>query len=148
MNTFYPSPRAAYNELLAAVFRDLGNPANRFLDPTGTSQLQNLQLFGTATLDGKTISTWAEVLPSGAVLLQDTLPCPGGYTQLADVDRSPRIAASPGGTGGTTLSDPPDTFTLVASGAGKKGAPGEAASSDHAHEMIAPFRAFVFCRRN
>ncbi len=144
LNTFYPSPRGVYNELLANVYRDLGDPANRFLDPTGTSQLQDLQLFGTVTLGGKTIGTWAEALPSGAVLLQDTLPCPGGYTALGggDLGRFPVIAATAGGTGGSLTTDQPDALTAGAAGATS------VASPTHTHTFLPPFRNFVFCRRD
>jgi len=156
LTTYYPSPRAVYNELLANVYRDFGDPANRYLDPDGPSQLQSVQFSGSLTLGGRLISGWEQVIPPASVVMVATTGgCPDGYAQIAgsSVSRMPRIANVPGATGGDFFTGLPDSVTAVAppGGGGKKSpgpVPGESASAGHRHQEVVPlYRAFVFCQR-
>ena len=143
LTTYYPSPRGVYDELQANIYRDLGDPANRFLDPTATSQLQDLTVFGGITLAGRTIQQWEDVIPAGGVLVFAAgSSCPAGFTKMTDYGRTPVIAATPGATGGDTATNPPDALTSVQVGGTS------VASAAHRHTARPPYREFVFCQRN
>ena len=161
LTTYYPSPRGVYNELLANTYRDFGDPANRFLDATGTSQLASVQFFGSLTLGPagaeRTISRWEQALPPGSILML-ALPyltdngCPGGSTggftnlveNMADDDlgRFPRIAAAPGETLGNANTDQGNPLTGSTPGGIN------VAAATHVHPFMPRYRNFVFCRRD
>lgn len=42
--TLYPSPFGEFNVLRSKLYRDFDNPTNRFLDPAGMSQVENLRV--------------------------------------------------------------------------------------------------------
>lgn len=44
LSTIYPAPFGNFNELRSKVFRDFDNPTNRFMDPVGESQVENLRV--------------------------------------------------------------------------------------------------------
>jgi len=147
-----------YDELQANIYRDLGDPVNRFLDSTATSQLQDLRVFSGIRLAGKTITNWIEAIPSGTILLFGTPGCPSGFTQLASYGRFPMIADSPGATGGGgTVTDTPDNLRGAGGpwsepggkhGGGASSVNTQVGSSTHRHDAPTPlYKEFVFCQR-
>jgi hypothetical protein len=153
LSTYYPSPKGVYDEVQANSFREYGNgvlPASPFiLDPDATTSLQAATFFGSLTLNGRSISTWAQVLPPGSVLMIAVgASCPSGFTKLAggDLGRFPRIAAAPGGSGGADpanpMTGPPDLATGATAG------PTDVASMTHRHRFMPRYRDYVFCERN
>jgi len=143
LTTYYPSPRGVYNELQANIYRDFGDPSNRYLDPTTASQLQDLRIFGGITLAGRTIQKWEDIIPSGGILVYGVgSTCPSGFTKVTDYGRFPIIASSPGGTGGNASTGTPDALATVEVGGISVG------SSSHRHAYTPPYREFVFCQRN
>ena len=65
ITTYYPSPRGVYSEVQAQELRDYDDPVNRFVDPSGSTSLNqltvdtltdlgNLRVSGDLTVDGNT----------------------------------------------------------------------------------------------
>jgi hypothetical protein len=144
--TYYSSPRGVYDQVQANIYRDQGNPTNRFLDPNSTSQLQSVQFApgSSVTVGGQSITSWEQAIPTGSVLMFTTVGCPAGFTQLggADLGRFPVVFDTPGLSGGDFFTDDADALTVTTSGLV------DVAAETHRHPFTPPYKEFIFCQRN
>ncbi|MBN2053183.1 hypothetical protein JW756_06795 [Candidatus Woesearchaeota archaeon] len=134
-----------------------------------TSPGQKLEVVGNANVTG-TLTVGGTVIggiPSGMIAMFDTA-CPTGWTQLSASfnGRFPRVAATYGGTGGSSTHthtiDPPSTATNAQAGSWNKGslAGGWDLTGGHNHSVdippfssesadnIPPYIDVVFCKKN
>ncbi len=172
LTTYYPSPRGVYEQVLSGIYYDVNAgpsvpaAAQRFIDPDssdGISQIQDVWIVNSIRLgpegspQQRTITTWSEALPDGAVMMFSTdnsiwgANCPPDYTKLAGdpwEDRLMRIDTAAGTQeppgfsppwimGGSTINTTVTGGTI------------SVARSDHQHaQPVIPTVSIILCQRN
>lgn len=125
----------AGGNIVAPGFVDSDN-SNYSLDPASVSVLNSINLGGVSR------SAWPDAAFSGAVVMS-TVPCPSGWTRLADLDsRFPRGATAYGGAGGSAAHVHSGEGSMARAGLERQSFPTSEASN------LPPYFNVIFCLKN